>query len=286
MTVSRLPSIRAPIIALLVIQTFAMFLRAMLDRELQDKGMPEQFSKDLSYLIVVPAILGVMCWPILKRHKTFLLKALDPRVMTVKLAIVAVLIGMAIRLGWWGQLIASISFGLVRNANPDAIVGPLLTFQCPPAPQIFLYLFVMATLVPLIEEVINRGFFLHGLLSHGRWLALILSSVLFALFHNTPGAILNAFVIGLFIGTLVLRTGSLWPAVIVHATYNGLIALDWHCQESVWNPVGMTRELLLVAFSASVITLLLLVVTIWLVWQKAPALLRRPAPQAPTKARS
>mgnify|MGYP001194299460 FL=1 len=50
--------------------------------------------------------------------------------------------------------------------------------------------------------------------------ALVLSAILFALFHGNLSQAPNAFLMGLVIGYLVLYSGSLWVGIIIHAVNN------------------------------------------------------------------
>lgn len=94
-------------------------------------------------------------------------------------------------------------------------------------------LFTVALVAPLTEEFLFRGLLLRGFAR--RWGAgpgLFLSSALFALFHLNPWQAPTAFLAGLFLGWLVLKTGSLWYPLVVHALFNALpvvlSALGWH----------------------------------------------------------
>ncbi len=78
-------------------------------------------------------------------------------------------------------------------------------------------------LVPgFVEETFFRGYMQRRLLQ--RWspmVAILVTTVLFALMHVMPHAMVNAFVIGLWLGVLAWRTGSVWPGVVSHAFING-----------------------------------------------------------------
>ncbi len=52
--------------------------------------------------------------------------------------------------------------------------------------------------------------------------AILVTTVLFAIMHVMPHAVVNAFVIGLWLGVLAWRTGSVWPGVVSHAFINGI----------------------------------------------------------------
>ena len=76
----------------------------------------------------------------------------------------------------------------------------------------------------LCEELLFRGYLQTRLLE--RWkpgFAILVSSSLFALFHITPHAMALAFIVGLFLGVLAWRTGSIWPGVLCHAFINGSV---------------------------------------------------------------
>jgi membrane protease YdiL (CAAX protease family) len=70
------------------------------------------------------------------------------------------------------------------------------------------------------EEVLYRGFLLAYL---GAWMgwpaALVVSSLVFGLGHGYQGAtgVIKAGLVGLLMGSIVLLTGSLWAAIILHA---------------------------------------------------------------------
>jgi membrane protease YdiL (CAAX protease family) len=58
------------------------------------------------------------------------------------------------------------------------------------------------------------------LLRYGPLPALGITSLLFAIIHLNPWGLLEIFAAGWLLGWLVLRSGSLWPAVLVHGLYN------------------------------------------------------------------
>jgi membrane protease YdiL (CAAX protease family) len=77
-------------------------------------------------------------------------------------------------------------------------------------------------LLPAIcEELFFRGFVYTGLrYHHGSRIALVGSSLLFAVAHLNPWQLPTFFLLGLFLGWLVHRTHSIYPAIIAHALNN------------------------------------------------------------------
>ena len=80
---------------------------------------------------------------------------------------------------------------------------------------------------PLGEEVLFRGYGLARIRElGGDRRALLLPAIAFALAHFYPVRLPGTFLMGLFLGWIVLRTGSLWPALLLHVVNNGVAALS------------------------------------------------------------
>ena len=85
---------------------------------------------------------------------------------------------------------------------------------------------VIALAPGLGEEVLMRGVLLPALVRPlGPLGAVVASAVLFAAIHFDPYRFLFTLTIGLVLGALRLRTGSLWPPVVAHVTLNTLTFL-------------------------------------------------------------
>ena len=94
---------------------------------------------------------------------------------------------------------------------------------------------VMAVLVPIIEEVVHRGFVQSALYRYGPVVAILGAAAVFTVFHP-PGSWGFVFSAGVMLGTQYRITKSLWSSLISHATINALIQLDWRCLRGQWNP--------------------------------------------------
>ena len=80
-------------------------------------------------------------------------------------------------------------------------------------------------LAPLSEEIVFRGAILKSLLSSSRlpaWRAIALSALMFALIHMNPAQMPHAFVIGLLLGWMYWRTGSILPGMAYHWANNSV----------------------------------------------------------------
>jgi membrane protease YdiL (CAAX protease family) len=85
---------------------------------------------------------------------------------------------------------------------------------------------LVGILGPIAEEIFFRGYVLPGLVKRfGIGWSLLLSSLIFGLFHIDPGAIVPTFALGLALGWVYLKTGSIWPAMFAHGLHNTVAVL-------------------------------------------------------------
>lgn len=77
----------------------------------------------------------------------------------------------------------------------------------------------MVVLGPLGEELMFRGFLMNLWIARkGRWSGVILSSMVFGLFHWESA--LFAGILGVAFALIYLKYDSLWPGIALHALYN------------------------------------------------------------------
>lgn len=108
----------------------------------------------------------------------------------------------------------------------------------------WLLLLVIAVLPGIMEELCFRGFILRGLRSEvSPWLAIVIAGVMFAVVHLDPSRLLPQFFAGCVAGALVVRTGSIWPAMLFHGIHNGLlVGLEGLGEDTVGKLIDLTAE--------------------------------------------
>lgn len=82
--------------------------------------------------------------------------------------------------------------------------------------------FVICLFAPFVEEVVFRGAILRTMLPRfsNKWKPILISALLFAVVHFNPAQMPHAFIIGILLGWLYCRTGSIIPGVIIHFVNN------------------------------------------------------------------
>lgn len=131
---------------------------------------------------------------------------------------------LALRLIWFPILLLLPVFGLA------------FAIGLPP-PRAIWFLALNTLLVALSEEWMFRGVLYRALAGRLRvWPALILTSVIFGSIHVLNGFTYStltqssvqavaAMMTGLLLGALLIRTGSIWPSVVLHMIWNFALLL-------------------------------------------------------------
>jgi membrane protease YdiL (CAAX protease family) len=129
------------------------------------------------------------------------------------------LIGLSV-LMFWVQLL--IWLGVDSLVPPDTAQKALDES----GDSLVITIVLVGILGPIAEEIFFRGYVLPGLAKKfGIGRSLLLSSLLFGLFHIDPGAIVPTFALGLALGWVYLKTGSIWPAIFAHGLHNTVAVL-------------------------------------------------------------
>ena len=149
------------------------------------------------------------------------------------------LAAFSVRRTTWRWVLAAVGLGVAAIAVKGAVnyaVIALTGFDSDPQgmyydaagggllPLILTVLF-LAVLTPVGEEFLFRGVITNALLRYGPVIGVLGSSVVFALFHGVNLALPSALVVGIIAAEAMRRSGSIWPAVVIHAVNNAALPL-------------------------------------------------------------
>lgn len=88
---------------------------------------------------------------------------------------------------------------------------------------------VIGILAPLTEEVVFRGAIQRAVLKHFStdtpkrlWAGIAFTALLFAVVHGNPAQMPHAFLIGLLLGWMAYRSGSIVPGILLHVINNSV----------------------------------------------------------------
>jgi membrane protease YdiL (CAAX protease family) len=170
-------------------------------------------------LMLLPALLTA---PILALDSRTLLALTrpKPRDLALSVPVVMGLVGLS-------SLIMAASFAILpTNALTQAFIEQITALVDSPLAALGLSVYPA-----LCEELLFRGAILGLLLRGGNTrLAIVGQAAAFAVVHIIPVRLPWTFAMGLILGWVRVRTGSLWPCVALHLLFNllmGVMSLMW-----------------------------------------------------------
>ncbi len=161
------------------------------------------------------------------------LEAVDP--VTIRDAVL-IGVGVSVLMDELDRLVAMV-FPLPENI---AQAMGVLTFNTPT--EALLVVGGAVIMAPIVEEIVFRGFFQRQLELGYRDItkAILFSSGLFMVLHFNPWWSLQIYMLGIVLGFLAWRCGSIWPSVVVHGINNGLAVAFSNAEEDAvsWYVMG------------------------------------------------
>ena len=104
--------------------------------------------------------------------------------------------------------------------------------------------FAIAVTAGLFEELVFRGGLIRSLTGRvSEKKMLVIVSVMFMLMHGSVLALPHTFILGLVMGWMALRSGSIWPSIIYHFTNNALAVFLSFVAEKYLDTLGADNAL-------------------------------------------
>jgi membrane protease YdiL (CAAX protease family) len=91
------------------------------------------------------------------------------------------------------------------------------------------YILVIAVSAGVCEEVLFRGAIMPSLEPDGAWPALLFSAAFFSLTHMSFLNLFSTFFLGIMIGLVVIKTGSLYAGILYHILNNIYAVIAMYC---------------------------------------------------------
>jgi membrane protease YdiL (CAAX protease family) len=151
------------------------------------------------------------------------------------------------------RLLVAVALNLDTTLSPGSRVG---------------YVLLLTLISAVSKELAFRGWILNGLRQRLRpWTAILISSLLFAAFHMNVFVLLPASLLGVVLGVLAVRSGSLVPGIVLHV---GCYVLLIYGAEPTVLPLGLGELTPALRVALAVAGVLLAVFALWwLNWKRA-----------------
>lgn len=127
--------------------------------------------------------------------------------------------------------VLSYPFAVLLNTIAALIISRFGELKPSPVPipqtgsELLIGLFVIAISAGICEEVMFRGLMLNAYERLGKKKAIIFSAILFGVFHFNPQNLLGPIFLGIIFGIILLKTNSIFSAMLAHATNNAIALL-------------------------------------------------------------
>ncbi len=162
--------------------------------------------------VVVVGLPGVLLVLLTKRlpQKVYRLRPLSKKTVTLII----------------GMMLSIYPLTVLVNALVLMVLGQFMDLAAPPpilgtGVSGYLETIALVCLLPAIfEEMAFRGILLHAHEEEGKTYAVWMTAILFAVFHFSLQNFVGPLILGIILGYLVLKTGSLYAAILGHFVHN------------------------------------------------------------------
>lgn len=127
---------------------------------------------------------------------------------------------VALTLMWAGNLIGLGITALIGHATTSEIINPIEHLI--QNTNIYVNAIIVVMLAPIFEELFFRKLLIDRTIKYGAKLSILLSALLFALFHGNLNQFFYAFFIGGFFAYVYIKTGNIKYSIVLHGFVNFL----------------------------------------------------------------
>lgn len=125
---------------------------------------------------------------------------------------------ITITLMWIGNITGLIITALIGSFMQSTVVNPVQ--ELINNTHIMFNILVISIIGPIFEEVIFRKMLIDRTIKYGARVSIILSAVLFALFHGNLNQFFYAFLMGAFFAYVYVKTGNIIYSIMLHFIIN------------------------------------------------------------------
>ena len=127
-------------------------------------------------------------------------------------------IGITLTLMWIGNIIGLLITALIGGATQNDISNPVQTLIN--NTSIWFNLIFVSILAPIFEELFFRKFLIDRTIKYGAKASIILSAVIFGLYHGNLNQFFYAFLMGGFFAYVYTKTGKITYTIALHMIVN------------------------------------------------------------------
>ena len=151
---------------------------------------------------------------------------------------------ITISLMWVGNLMGNIITIILGHLMSNEIVNPVVRII--QNSNAYINFIILCIIAPIFEEIFFRKLLIDRTIKYGAALSIILSAILFGLFHGNLNQFFYTFLIGGFFAYVYIKTGNIIYPIILHAIINffGSVLSTMFLQSfnklTAFNPIDIT----------------------------------------------
>ena len=161
-----------------------------------------------NYILPLPIFLYLM--------KKLEKQEINSNKLTIKKFIVYIAISLTLM--WIGNLIGLTITEILGNLIQSEIANPIV--ETIDSSSIYTNLLLMVIMAPIFEEIIFRKLLIDRTIKYGKGVSILLSALIFGLFHGNLNQFFYAFIIGGFFAYVYIKTGKIIYTILLHLTIN------------------------------------------------------------------
>ncbi|WP_276956671.1 CPBP family intramembrane glutamic endopeptidase [Methanobrevibacter woesei] len=175
---------------------------------LNDINLTSIIASVCNYILPLPIFLYLMN----KLEK----QEINSNKLTIKKFIVYIAISLTLM--WIGNLIRLTITEILGNLIQSEIANPIV--ETIDSSSIYTNLLLMVIMAPIFEEIIFRKLLIDRTIKYGKGVSILLSALIFGLFHGNLNQFFYAFLIGGFFAYVYIKTGKIIYTILLHLTVN------------------------------------------------------------------
>lgn len=175
---------------------------------LNDINLTSIIASVCNYILPIPIFLYLMN----KLEK----QEINSNKLTIKKFIVYIAISLTLM--WIGNLIGLTITEILGNLIQSEIANPIV--ETIDSSSIYTNLLLMVIMAPIFEEIIFRKLLIDRTIKYGKGVSILLSALIFGLFHGNLNQFFYAFLIGGFFAYVYIKTGKIIYTILLHLTVN------------------------------------------------------------------
>ena len=175
---------------------------------LNDINLTSIIASVCNYILPLPIFLYLMN----KLEK----QEINSNKLTIKKFIVYIAISLTLM--WVGNLIGLTITEILGNLIQSEIANPIV--ETIDSSSVYTNLLLMVIMAPIFEEIIFRKLLIDRTIKYGKGVSILLSALIFGLFHGNLNQFFYAFLIGGFFAYVYIKTGKIIYTILLHLTVN------------------------------------------------------------------